>query len=250
MPCTLKIVKMATYKYFITIKKGIWKIWRYASRLIFLFLFFFLFWELKHWQISEFAMGWKEILLWSLFFTEVKNFNFSILLRVCNKSVIWRESFSGGMACYYNIRNLGGWEVVFQAEVIKTLPGTEASEDSADSPWLTVTDRFTGSGGENPALREPQQRPSKSSRRKWRYTEPFIYKAVSHTQRLGMDRRAGWTWGREGPGLRGQPGMGLGRWGLPWWPSGLRFQPGGAQLQCLVRELRSRVPSNVAPKNK
>ena len=41
MPCTLKIVKMATYKYFTTVKKkSIWKIWRYASRLIFLFLFF------------------------------------------------------------------------------------------------------------------------------------------------------------------------------------------------------------------
>lgn len=94
-----------------------------------------------------------------------------------------------------------------------------------DWQWLIV--RFTGSGGENPALREPQQQPSKSSRRKWRCTEPFIYKAVSHTQRLGMDLRTGWTWGREGPGLRGQPGMELGRWGLPWLPSGLHFQPGG-----------------------
>ena len=142
----------------------------------FFFFFFFLFWELKHWQISEFAMGWKEILVWSLFFTEVKNFNFSILLRVCNKPVIWRESFSGGMACYYNIWNLGGWEVLFQGEVIKTLPGTQkplrAVPTVFDWWWLIV--RFTGSGEENPALREPQSWPSKSSRRKRKFTEPFI----------------------------------------------------------------------------
>lgn len=109
----------------------------------FSFSFFFLFWELKHWQVSEFAMGWKEILVWSLFFTEIKNFNFSILLRVCNKPVIWRESFSRGMACYYNIRNLGGWEVLFQVEVIKTLPGTQKplrAVPTVDSLWLTVAD--------------------------------------------------------------------------------------------------------------
>ena len=142
----------------------------------FFFVFFFLFWELRHWQISEFAMGWKEILVWSLFFTEVKNFNFSVLLRVCSKPVIWRESFSSGVACYYNIRNLGGCEVLFQVEVIKTLPGTQkplrAVPTAFDWQWLMA--RFTGSGEENPALREPQQWPSKSSRRKRRFIEPFI----------------------------------------------------------------------------
>lgn len=49
----------------------------------------------------------------------------------------------------------------------------------------------------------------------------------------------------EGPARDGVRKVGtslVAQWSaLPTW---------GAQLQCLVRELRSRVPSNVAPKNK
>lgn len=82
--------------------------------------------------------------MWSLFFTDVKNYNFSVLLRVCHKPVILRKIFSSEVARYYNTRNLGGWEVLFQAEVVKALPGTQSLWGQCWQP-LIDTDWVWGS---------------------------------------------------------------------------------------------------------
>ena len=140
MLCTLKIVKMATYKYFTTKKKRYMKDLKICLQIDFSLSFFFLFWELRHWQISEFAMGWKEILVWSLFFTEVKNFNFSVLLRVCSKPVIWRESFSSGVACIITSETLEAARCCFRSRSLKPSQGHrslwgQCRQPLIDSDW-------------------------------------------------------------------------------------------------------------------